>query len=57
MESKNLYDKIYKAVMSIPSGQVATYGQIAVMTGNRGYARVVGNQCQQLKKSCGIYPV
>lgn len=43
MECKTLYDKIYEAVISIPVGQVATYGQIAVMAGNSGYARVVGN--------------
>lgn len=43
MEGKTLYDKIYEAVMTIPFGQVATYGQIAVMAGNRGYARIVGN--------------
>lgn len=41
--SKTLYDKIYEAVISIPKGKVATYGQIAVMAGNRGYARIVGN--------------
>lgn len=43
METKTLYEKIYDAVMLIPSGQVATYGQIAVIAGNRGYARIVGN--------------
>ncbi len=40
---KGVYDRIYEAVLSIPKGKVATYGQIAVMAGNRGYARVVGN--------------
>lgn len=43
MEGKTIYDKIYEEVMSIPFGCVATYGQIAVMAGNRGYARIVGN--------------
>lgn len=43
MEDKTLYDKIYEAVMHIPCGKVATYGQIAVMAGNRNYARIVGN--------------
>lgn len=55
MESKNLYDKIYKAVMSIPSGQVATYGQIAIMAGNRGYARIVGNALHK-NPAPGIIP-
>lgn len=40
---KNVYDRIYEAVMQIPYGRVATYGQIAVMAGNRYYARAVGN--------------
>ena len=40
---KTFYDKIYRAVMQIPAGNVATYGQIASMAGNGGAARVVGN--------------
>lgn len=55
MESETLYDKIYKAVMSIPSGKVATYGQIAVMAGNRGYARIVGNALHK-NPAPGIIP-
>lgn len=55
MESKNLYDKIYEAVMSIPLGRVATYGQIAVMAGNRGYARIVGNALHK-NPAPGIIP-
>lgn len=38
-----MYDKIYRAVMKIPAGRVATYGQIAAMAGNSNAARVVGN--------------
>ncbi len=38
-----IYKKIYEAVRQIPRGRVATYGQIAAMAGNRGWARVVGN--------------
>ena len=38
-----MYDKIYRAVMNIPAGRVATYGQIAAMAGNGNAARVVGN--------------
>ena len=38
-----IYKKIYEAVKQIPRGKVATYGQIAAMAGNRGWARVVGN--------------
>lgn len=40
---KTVYERIYDAVLQIPYGKVATYGQIAVMAGNRYYARVVGN--------------
>lgn len=38
-----IYDKIYEAVKLIPKGRVATYGQIAAIAGDRGWARVVGN--------------
>lgn len=55
MNSKTLYDKIYDAVMSIPAGKVATYGQIAVMAGNRGYARIVGNALHK-NPAPGIIP-
>ena len=35
--------KIYEAVMKIPQGRVATYGQIAQMAGDKNMARAVGN--------------
>ena len=38
-----MYDKIYEVVKQIPSGCVATYGQIAALAGNPRAARVVGN--------------
>lgn len=34
---------VYAAVKSIPEGKVATYAQIALMSGHRGAARAVGN--------------
>ena len=40
---KTMYERIYDAVMTIPKGKVATYGQIAALAGNGGAARVVGN--------------
>ncbi len=43
MTDKSIYDRIYEAVLQIPFGRVATYGQIAVMAGNKNYARIVGN--------------
>jgi len=36
------FQKIYKIVRRIPSGQVATYGQIAAMLGHPRAARTVG---------------
>lgn len=36
------YDKVYKAVRSIPAGKVCTYGQVALMIGCPGAARQVG---------------
>lgn len=52
---KTLYDKIYEAVITIPCGQVATYGQIAVIAGNKGYARIVGNALHK-NPAPGIIP-
>ncbi|MDE7405857.1 MAG: MGMT family protein [Clostridiales bacterium] len=34
---------VYRAVTEIPKGKVATYAQIALMSGHRGAARAVGN--------------
>ena len=43
MEGKStLYRDIYEIVLKIPSGRVATYGQIALMAGRPGAARAVG---------------
>ena len=36
------FQKIYDVVREIPSGEVATYGQIAALAGNRRLAKVVG---------------
>ena len=38
----NTFEKIYEAVKNIPKGKVATYGQIAVLSGNPRWSRVVG---------------
>lgn len=40
--AKSTFEKIYDVVKEIPYGQVATYGQIAELAGNRHWARVVG---------------
>ncbi len=36
------YDRVYDIVKRIPSGRVATYGQIAAMTGSPRASRAVG---------------
>lgn len=35
--------RVYETVAKIPSGKVATYGQIATLAGKPGAARTVGN--------------
>ena len=41
-ESSSAYDRIYAVVRRIPSGRVATYGQVATLAGLPGNARQVG---------------
>lgn len=38
----SVFNKIYEVVLQIPSGKVATYGQVARLAGNPRWARVVG---------------
>ncbi len=38
----SLFQKIYKIILRIPKGKVATYGQIAALAGNPRAARTVG---------------
>ncbi len=38
----NTFEKIYETVKTIPKGKVATYGQVALLSGNPHWARVVG---------------
>lgn len=39
---QNIFGLIYDNVKKIPAGRVATYGQIAAMSGNPRWSRVVG---------------
>ena len=43
-------ERIWQIVASIPSGQVASYGQIAALAGLLGYARFVGTTLAQLPR-------
>ena len=40
--ARSTFEKIYEVVKQIPCGQVATYGQVAAIAGNKRWARVVG---------------
>ncbi len=37
--------KVWKAMLHIPKGKVATYAQVAARVGKPGAARAVGNAC------------
>lgn len=39
---KNTFQRVYEIVEQIPSGRVATYGQVASMLGNPRMSRAVG---------------
>lgn len=39
---KSTFELIYDVVKQIPKGQVATYGQVAALAGNKRWSRVVG---------------
>lgn len=41
-EGTGVFEEIYKIVKQIPTGKVATYGQIAELVGNPRLSRVVG---------------
>jgi methylated-DNA-protein-cysteine methyltransferase related protein len=38
----NFFEKVYSIIIQIPTGKVATYGQIAALLGNPRGARTVG---------------
>ncbi len=54
--AKNLnhIDRIHATVMSIPSGRVATYGQVAEEAGLPGRARLVGTALRHLTEDSGV---
>lgn len=39
---KSTFELIYDVVRQIPKGKVATYGQVAALSGNKRWSRVVG---------------
>ena len=40
--AEGAFNRIYEVVKRIPKGYVATYGQVAMLAGNKRWARVVG---------------
>lgn len=50
----NTFDMIYEIVRKIPKGQVATYGQVAALAGNKRWARVVGYALHACPDPVGI---
>jgi methylated-DNA-protein-cysteine methyltransferase-like protein len=48
------YRRIYAVVSKIPRGRVATYGQIAVLAGLEGRARLVGYALHALPERSGL---
>ena len=47
-------ERIWQVVASIPSGQVASYGQIATLAGLPGYARFVGTTLGKLPRDTSL---
>ena len=52
--SSELFNKIYKIILKIPKGKVATYGQIAAMAGLPQAARTVGWALNSLPNGSGV---
>jgi methylated-DNA-protein-cysteine methyltransferase-like protein len=53
-EALDAFDAIYAAVMSIPRGRVATYGQVAEAAGLPRRARLVGYALKHLSPGSGV---
>lgn len=53
MSGAGLYERIYATVRRVPAGQVATYGQIAKLTGRCG-ARQVGYALAALPEGSAV---
>ncbi len=48
------YEIIYKMVLQIPRGKVATYGEVARLCGFPAHARLVGYALHNLKPDSGV---
>ena len=54
MAEKAAFERIYDVVRRIPRGKVATYGQIAMLAGNKNMCRAVGNALHKNPNPDGI---
>ena len=48
------YLRFYEVVESIPEGRVATYGQVAMLAGKPGRARLVGHAMSSLDEASEV---
>jgi methylated-DNA-protein-cysteine methyltransferase related protein len=52
--TRELYARIWETVLLIPSGRVASYGQVADVAGLPGRARLVGRALGELAEDSGV---
>ncbi len=48
------YRRFYEVVERIPEGRVATYGQVALLAGKSGRARLVGHALSSLEEESDV---
>ena len=53
-DTKAFYQDVYSIVKEIPAGRVATYKQIAVLTGFPQHARLVGRALRNVPDALGL---
>lgn len=54
MSDPSRYGRFYRVVESIPEGRVATYGQVALLAGRPGRARLVGHALGCLEEESDV---
>ena len=53
-DTKAFYQDVYSSVKEIPPGRVATYKQIAILTGFPQHARLVGRALRNVPDALGL---
>ena len=54
VDTSLFYQDVYSVVKEIPAGRVATYKQIAVLTGFPQHARLVGRALRNVPDALGL---